>query len=94
MFLVVPAGHVSVQAPDHSAYGNAHCQHTLDVVPALIWHCVQLLLHEHVFGIVSFVSLLIHVVAVVLYRHLRLKLPVPLVYVPAGHVLEHTPENK
>ena len=71
-----------------------HWLQTDDVVPAGITHCVQLLPHWHVFGKVSLVWLDMHDVAVTLYKHLRLKLPVPFVYVPAGQTVEHTPPYK
>ena len=68
-----------------------HWLQTDDVVPAGITHFAQLLPHWHVFGTVSLVRLDMHDVAVTLNKHLRLKLPVPLVYVPAGQTVEHAP---
>ena len=77
VLIVVPAGHAETQIPVYSAFGTAHCVQKDEIVPAGITHWVQFSLHEQGLGNVSFVEFEMHNVAVVLNKHLRLKLPVP-----------------
>ena len=89
-----PFPHTDTQELNSKALGILHNVQFVTIPPAGIIHRLQFAPHEQVLGIVSFVNEPEHKVLAELYRHFRLKFPVPLVNVPAGQTAEHVPLNR